>query len=182
MTSQRAKKLAQDVLRAPEREGECAGKSIIEMVRAELIRHCIRYLRHQEWMRTGRGKPADKIEQLRGEIIGLSRAVLIYELPYQRGDEAERKRVVSRALRKAKEIELRMTERRAEVKTVKPRDFRVTDSGSLQTDLEGFADKAVQDLNDMLNGEGVHKGHKRRQVGRCVYCECGVRAQGRLRK
>ena len=181
MTSQRAKKLAEDALRAPEREGECAGKSIIEMVRAELIRECIRYLRNK-------GNPNDdeliehheNMAQQRGVIIGLSKAVLIYELPYKRGSEAERKKVVARALKKARELEERMAKRRTEA--AKPRDFRVTDSGDLQADLAEIADKQVQDLNDMLNGEGRHEGHKRKQVGRCVYCECGVRAQGRLKK
>ena len=184
MTSQRAKKLQEDALRAPKREGECAGKSIIEMVRAELIRECIRYLRKKNgrvaYGETEEVDYAEAMAEHRGIIIGLSKAVLIYELPYKRGSEVERKKVVGRALKKARELEERMAKRRTEA--VKPRDFRVTDSGDLQADLAEIADKQVQDLNDMLNREGRHEGHKRKQVGRCVYCECGVRAQGRLKK
>lgn len=176
MTSQRAKKLAEDALRAPEREGECAGKSIIEMVRAELIRTCVLYLRAK---RQFDSEDENRLRDLRGQIIGLSKAVLIYELPYKRGSEVERKKVVGRALKKARELEERMAKRRTEVK---PRDFRVTDTGNLQADIAGIADKQIQDLNDMLNGRGRHEGHARKQVGRCVYCSCGVRAQGRLKK
>lgn len=46
----------------------------------------------------------------------------------------------------------------------------------------GHYDKAIQNLVDMLAGEGAHTGHKRRQVGRCVLCSCGIRVQGRLSK
>lgn len=122
-----------DVLRSSERQGECAGKSIIEMIRAELVRMCIRYLRHKGYLRTGRGKASNDPELLRGEIIGLSKALLIYELPYDRGNEEERKKVVGRALKEAKRIEEYMTNRGSE--SVKPRDFRVSDSGSLMTEL-----------------------------------------------
>lgn len=33
---------------------------------------------------------------------------------------------------------------------------------------------------DVLTGEGAHAGHTREQVGRCVYCSCGARVQGRM--
>jgi hypothetical protein len=36
------------------------------------------------------------------------------------------------------------------------------------------------DVADMLNGEGRHAGHQQKQVGRCVYCSCGLRVQGKL--
>jgi hypothetical protein len=39
---------------------------------------------------------------------------------------------------------------------------------------------AVADLADVLAGTGRHAGHERRQVGRCVHCSCGARAQGRM--
>lgn len=38
----------------------------------------------------------------------------------------------------------------------------------------------IEDLGDMVRGRGRHAGHKQRQVGRCVICSCGVRAQGRI--
>lgn len=38
----------------------------------------------------------------------------------------------------------------------------------------------LQDLADMLNGEGRHAEHTQRQLGRCVVCSCGTRVQGRL--
>ena len=160
-------------------QGENAGQSLVGMMEAELVRQCILYLRHKEWLRTGRGKPVEHVELLRGEIIGLSKAVLIVRLPYQRGDDEQRKRIVGKALREAKATEAQMAKRRTEAKT---REFRVSDLGSLVTDMADIADKQVRDLGDMLMGEGNHKGHKARQVGRCVICECGVRAQGRLKK
>lgn len=39
----------------------------------------------------------------------------------------------------------------------------------------------LNQLDAILDGTGEHEGHQRRQVGRCVYCSCGVRVQGRLR-
>lgn len=44
------------------------------------------------------------------------------------------------------------------------------------------AAKALQDIYDMLHGYGRHEGHTREQVGRCVYCSCGLRVQGYLAK
>jgi hypothetical protein len=38
----------------------------------------------------------------------------------------------------------------------------------------------IQDLNDVINGEGRHTEHFREQIGRCVHCSCGRRAQGRM--
>jgi hypothetical protein len=40
---------------------------------------------------------------------------------------------------------------------------------------------AVTDLVDLTRSRGAHEGHTLRQVGRCVYCSCGERFQGRLR-
>jgi hypothetical protein len=174
-----------DAMRSSEREGECAGKSIIELVRAELIRVCIRYLRHKEYLRTGRGKAADKPEELRGEIIGLSKAVLCYELPYKRGDESERKRIVARSLKEARRIETFMAKRKQERGEANPREFRVADSGSLMADLtesEERAQAVIDDMLDMVNGRGAHADHTQQRAGRCVTCSCGKRAQvGRSR-
>lgn len=40
----------------------------------------------------------------------------------------------------------------------------------------------VRDLEDMLAGRGAHVDHERKQIGRCVVCSCGARAQGRAEK
>jgi hypothetical protein len=36
------------------------------------------------------------------------------------------------------------------------------------------------DLYAVLTGTGEHAEHERSQVGRCVYCSCGLRVQGRM--
>lgn len=36
------------------------------------------------------------------------------------------------------------------------------------------------DLEEMVNSTGEHEGHSLEQVGRCVYCSCGKRFQGRI--
>ena len=44
---------------------------------------------------------------------------------------------------------------------------------------------AAQFLNDsyeVLTGTGAHAEHTQRQVGRCVFCSCGMRVQGRLER
>lgn len=38
----------------------------------------------------------------------------------------------------------------------------------------------IADLTDMLNRQGRHADHSQEQLGRCVYCSCGLRAQGKL--
>jgi hypothetical protein len=38
----------------------------------------------------------------------------------------------------------------------------------------------MRDLRAMVAGIGAHAGHTRRQIGRCVHCSCGARAQARL--
>jgi len=38
----------------------------------------------------------------------------------------------------------------------------------------------LQDLYDATEGKGAHEGHTLEQVGRCVYCSCGLRWQGTL--
>ena len=38
----------------------------------------------------------------------------------------------------------------------------------------------VNELNDVIEHKGKHDGHTLRQVGRCVYCSCGYRYQGKL--
>ena len=46
--------------------------------------------------------------------------------------------------------------------------------------------KAVEDwladVEEMFNHTGRHEGHTLGQVGRCVFCSCGKRVQGTLRK
>lgn len=32
---------------------------------------------------------------------------------------------------------------------------------------------------EVLTGTGAHAEHKQQQIGRCVYCSCGKRVQGR---
>lgn len=39
---------------------------------------------------------------------------------------------------------------------------------------------AIADVSAMITGTGRHAEHTRKQVGRCVYCSCGLRAQGRM--
>jgi len=39
---------------------------------------------------------------------------------------------------------------------------------------------SMRDMVDMLTGTGIHVDHTREQIGRCVYCSCGARVQGRL--
>lgn len=38
----------------------------------------------------------------------------------------------------------------------------------------------MRDLRAMVAGVGAHAGHTRRQIGRCVHCSCGARAQATL--
>lgn len=38
----------------------------------------------------------------------------------------------------------------------------------------------VAGLYAVLEGTGEHADHDRRQVGRCVFCSCGARVQGRM--
>jgi hypothetical protein len=40
---------------------------------------------------------------------------------------------------------------------------------------------ALDNAAALLAGTGAHAGHTREQVGRCVYCSCGDRVQGRMR-
>lgn len=35
-------------------------------------------------------------------------------------------------------------------------------------------------IYEVITGTGDHAEHTREQVGRCVYCSCGTRAQGRM--
>lgn len=165
-------------LSSTQMQGANAGASIVEMLEAELVRQCILYLRHKEWIRVGRGQPAEKLDQLRGEIIGLSKGVLFMRLPYKRGSEEERKKVVGRALRRAKQTEADMASR-----TTKTSRVREEDRGSAFADIEEMFKAKESSLEEMMNGTGAHEGHTLSQVGRCIYCSCGGRVgQGRLKK
>lgn len=39
---------------------------------------------------------------------------------------------------------------------------------------------ALAELVGVLDGTGAHAEHERKQVGKCVYCSCGARVQGRM--
>lgn len=40
----------------------------------------------------------------------------------------------------------------------------------------------IKDTEDLINSTGQHEGHSLTQIGRSVYCSCGKRVQGRIRK
>ena len=50
------------------------------------------------------------------------------------------------------------------------------------TPVRKAAAEYLSDLYDMLNGTGKHAEHTQSQVGRCVYCSCGLRVQAKLPK
>ena len=58
----------------------------------------------------------------------------------------------------------------------------ITEPGTRQQAWLDAVTAEVNDLHSILLGIGAHAEHKRRQVGRCVYCSCGKRAQGRMSK
>ncbi|HEX8866697.1 MAG TPA: hypothetical protein VF821_13660 [Lentzea sp.] len=41
-------------------------------------------------------------------------------------------------------------------------------------------ERFFEEFQEVANGTGRHEGHTLKQVGRCVYCSCGFRYQGRL--
>jgi hypothetical protein len=46
--------------------------------------------------------------------------------------------------------------------------------------LKAVGAEYVSDLYGVLTGTGEHAEHEQQQVGRCVFCSCGTRVQGRL--
>jgi hypothetical protein len=42
--------------------------------------------------------------------------------------------------------------------------------------------EALENIAGVLQGTGRHAEHTQEQVGRCVYCSCGERVQGKLTK
>ena len=40
----------------------------------------------------------------------------------------------------------------------------------------------LEDLAEMIESTGRHEGHTLTQAGRCVYCSCGQRHQGTIRR
>lgn len=38
------------------------------------------------------------------------------------------------------------------------------------------------DAAEVLERTGAHSEHAQKQIGRCVYCSCGKRVQGRMKK
>ena len=55
-------------------------------------------------------------------------------------------------------------------------------SRSMTPEQVAAVEKWLEELNDVLESRGAHAGHTLQQVGRCVYCSCGYRFQGRLQK
>jgi hypothetical protein len=49
-----------------------------------------------------------------------------------------------------------------------------------EEELKRAAAQFVNDGYEVLTGTGAHAEHEQRQAGRCVYCSCGKRIQGRL--
>lgn len=49
-----------------------------------------------------------------------------------------------------------------------------------QPPAEATATAALAELADVLSSTGKHADHQLRQVGRCAYCSCGARVQGRI--
>lgn len=41
---------------------------------------------------------------------------------------------------------------------------------------------AFADVVDVIYGEGEHADHIREQHGKCIYCSCGARVQGKITK
>lgn len=60
------------------------------------------------------------------------------------------------------------------------RQWLVDNPPPLPAEAAQMAADALADLADLLRGTGEHAQHTRQQVGRCVYCSCGQRYQGRL--
>jgi hypothetical protein len=56
----------------------------------------------------------------------------------------------------------------------------VPDKPKLTAELAEAVAAFIDDLADMTQSKGAHEGHTLKQVGRCVYCSCGERYQGRL--
>ena len=53
-------------------------------------------------------------------------------------------------------------------------------SGQDVQDAKEAAAKFLNDMYEAAAGIGRHEGHALKQVGRCVYCSCGLRWQGRI--
>ena len=49
-----------------------------------------------------------------------------------------------------------------------------------QDALKQAAAQYIGDMYEVLTGTGAHAEHERHQEGRCVYCSCGIRVQGRM--
>jgi hypothetical protein len=59
----------------------------------------------------------------------------------------------------------------------------VADAGTpLPEDALRAAAQFFQDSYEVLTGTGAHAEHEQRQIGRCVFCTCGKRVQGRLKR
>lgn len=113
----RAAKRESDTLRSSQDEGACAGKSLRQMLEAELQRTLIKYLRAKEASAEEGTSEFDDLlfleENLKGQIKAYSHSLLIVIAPYDRGNEKARKAIVSEAMAKAKHMERVFNERKA---------------------------------------------------------------------
>lgn len=111
----RAAKRDSDTLRSSQDEGACAGKSLRQMLEAELQRTLIKYLRAKEASAEEGTSEFDDLlfqeENLKGQIKAYSHSLLIVIAPYDRGNEKSRKAIVSEAMAKAKHMHNYMKER-----------------------------------------------------------------------
>ena len=54
-----------------------------------------------------------------------------------------------------------------------------TAGATLRRDHEKAIASFLEELVEVVESHGRHEGHTLEQVGRCVYCSCGFRYQGR---
>ncbi len=50
----------------------------------------------------------------------------------------------------------------------------------LPPEVKQIAYDYLKAMDDFLESKGDHEGHTLKQVGRCIYCSCGKRVQGKL--
>lgn len=102
--------------------------------------------------------------------------------PVERPSSAERKATRDRKRDKAAAAATALLNAEQDAKAAeKPAADRSTRSnGKASEPTVEQAAAALADLAGVLDGTGAHAEHERKQVGRCVYCSCGARVQGRM--
>jgi hypothetical protein len=173
----RARQIELEAERSAQREGDCAGKSLREMLEAELQRVLIAFMREKE---EGSDDDSEKYDILRGEIKAYSHSILIIVAPYERGSEKARKRIVSENMAKAKHIKEYMGKRPVVQRKLAHARADITGAAESIKSYGEKVDLQIENLNDMISGLGIHSTHTQKQIGRCVVCSCGDRAQGRM--